>query len=244
MCHRNLAYYHLDFEEWEKFELYLGKARESTPEDFDLDVAQINYYMDRGEFAEAQAMIDGMLATRPWWLAQVIASYVYANLGQEEVALEQLKKGARYLMGPDFDKVDRRNYWLALNYAELLKATGENPDLARSLADKAIAVIDSFPRQATGLSDVYAYLINDDHERALATLEEMADQGWQGPGVAALNDHWGFDVFAPLRGKRRCCCRGVTHDGAPWFEAPSQWHSDDWISNSRRGLASSKKDML
>lgn len=200
---RQLAYHHLDFEEWEQFNWYLKKARESTPNDFDLDVARINYHMDRGEFADAQAIIDDILATRPWWLAQVMASFVYANLGQEDLALKQIKKGAQYRMGPDFDSVESNSFWLALNYAELLKVTGKNPDLAKTLANQAIAVIDALPRQATGLSDIYAYLINDDHERALATFEEVADQGWQGPGVAMLKDHWALDVFAPLRGNPR-----------------------------------------
>lgn len=179
----------------------LDSAKEvSNEESWYLGLFRMFYHMEVGELSEAEAIVSGWFAENPWWLARVTGAQLLAELGRYEEALEHMEVAMTYRMGPNRDRVDRKNYQLAIQYADLLSKTGGPQEQIDQILSEALKVSQSFPATATDNTTVLIYLVWGRHEEALAEFERQVSAGWRGPGSSFLIPKWNHDVYAPLRG--------------------------------------------
>ena len=141
-------------------------------------------WLNAGDTDRAASFAEKVLADRPTNKdALYIMGLIDSREGQAERALARYRSAYPELLDNPDVTIHKRNFWVAVNFAHLLQATGDHLE-ANRLLDLTLAYIQTIQRLGVGgdgygVVDVKIYTMQARKDMALAALRQAVDEGWR-----------------------------------------------------------------
>ena len=175
-----LAY--IEIGDAENAEKWVDRAMTISPDTFWTLWASIllNLYTGDDEAAQADARAMAEIYPRAWGPLRILRDADIAA-GRLQVARSRYARSFSELTEPEIPNVDIFNYQAAVDFALVLKLLGET-DRANDLVEGSLTVMSTISRGGVAgywLNDVRAIALQDEPDRALASLREAINEGWR-----------------------------------------------------------------